>query len=625
MAGFLRGLGAAFSGAATGAAKAAVLEDERRVDVSKTVYADMVTQSDTFLERKQKILDEIDKEKQLVDSLALMEVNGKPLTLVERQGLVRFALANNYEKPAEVLKDFEMNTEEGARIINTKGATKKIATRTPQEDDSTLLFGSRTKAATEDALKLLKATGRDIDVTMPSRTSVEGVRFTRKPDTDVDFENAYIVGSDGIPTRQVLSKRTYNKETNKVDVEYFDKSTGRAVEVDRDERVSSSADAFSKEKPFSDFGPLMVFGKDGLPELLKDETGKIVSGYLMKNGEIRLQVAGKISDDVYNPQGQTVLIAGKDYAPSLASGDLSAFGKMFKFPPVKDFYTQLPELDIAAGANDILFSRSEKRLELHARYGDSMYGIEGGFADLVTATNKVVKGTASIVLGLSGMRGATLEEKIAYLDSSGQISELRNVADNQDELMKGVIGTAEEIAMARTIDSAIATVTAYDLAKQTGDTRISNQDFDAYISTVTGNTAAQTIKLIRNGLDDSLTIYTSKHGAVTRARNRIPDIEGTEQYQKSFDDALKTVVHPSVYRQKFNDMFAEIDKPQAITIVSEDINTEVVTVDGQKQLKVTVKGVDAPIFLRGDPEDYSDEEIEQAVKNILGATQGDKE
>lgn len=188
MAGFLRGLGAAFSGASKGAAKAAVLEDERRVDLSKTVYADMVTQSDTFLERKQKILDEIDEEKQLVASLEGMVVNGKPLTLVERQGLVRFALANNYDAPAKVLEDFEMNTEEGARIINTKGATKKVATRTPQEDDSTLLFGSRTKAATEDALKLLKATGRDIDVTMPSRTSVEGVRFKLK-DTDNKYKD----------------------------------------------------------------------------------------------------------------------------------------------------------------------------------------------------------------------------------------------------------------------------------------------------------------------------------------------------------------------------------------------------------------------------------------------------
>jgi len=306
---------------------------------------------------------------------------------------------------------------------------------------------------------------------------------------------------------------------------------------------------------------------------------------------------------------------------------------MFKFPPVKEFYTSLPEMDTQAQGNDLLFARSQKRLDIHTKYGQSMYGIEGGFATMVTGLSKNAKGIGNIVLGLSGLdtsgmnQDEALDAKVQYLESSGNIGLLRDFVAQEEEIMSaGFIDKQAEIAMARVMDSAIATVTAYDLAKQTGDTRISNADFDAYISTVTGNNAEQTVNLIKNGLDDNLTIYRSKYRAVSKARDRIPEDPSLAGFQKSFDKALTTVTPPSVYEAMFTTMFKPFEEKKEPKVISMAEFTPTLTdVDGTQQVSISITGQEQPVvlknprYLRLFDETVEEKEKEQIKKDIQDA------
>jgi hypothetical protein len=633
---FKYGLAAA-SGAAEGFAEVVQEEDKYRKETSKGIFAVAAKKAAKDADVRDATLAEIKEENEGVEALKVFKIDGKPVTEAQARAIYRTGKSLNID-PADIFAKYKIEGEgtitDVAPTVRTAFADDTAEALAEQNGGSWMFREGRAESLAEDVNMLLKAAKISTKTAIPSKQKVSGVSITPIDDTNVDYSNEYILDADGVPVTQVIAKRTTNNRTKVTTVTYLDKLSGKEYKVKEGEKISSSADAFKKDKPFADFGPLLVFNEAGDPEFLKDKTGQIVSGYLMKNGEIRLQKAGKIDTATYVPEdGQTVLVAGKDYAPSVAAGDLTAWGKMFKFPPVKEFYTSLPEMDTQAQGNDLLFARSQKRLDIHTKYGQSMYGIEGGFATMVTGLSKNAKGIGNIVLGLSGLdtsgmnQDEALDAKVQYLESSGNIGLLRDFVAQEEEIMSaGFIDKQAEIAMARVMDSAIATVTAYDLAKQTGDTRISNADFDAYISTVTGNNAEQTVNLIKNGLDDNLTIYRSKYRAVSKARDRIPEDPSLAGFQKSFDKALATVTPPSVYEAMFTTMFKPFEEKKEPKVISMTEFTPTLTdVDGTQQVSISITGQEQPVvlknprYLRLFDETVEEKEKEQIKKDIQDA------
>lgn len=629
------GILAGIQGITAGAAEAALREDEKRREDSKAGMKVILKNREYALNLAKEQNEKIKEENEAVKSIVRVKnpVTGKPFTKEEAVALYQTAKASG-DNPLEVINKYKVVADKEAKLVESPGTKYDILGKSvPEpvgEPTGGILSRGRHEAVKKDLLEQMAASGIETSVAIPSSTEVTGVSVTPITDVNVDYSNEYIIDENGIPTQQVLAIRTRDPITNNVTVKYLDKVSGKELKLDSSVKVSTAADAFREQTSFTDFGPLMTIGADGTPELIRDKRGNVVSGYLMKTGEIRTQQAGKVSESVYvAPEGKTVLIAGKHFSESLAGGDLSSWGKMFKFPPVKIFHESLPEMDITVKNNNLLFNRSQKRLDLHQKYGNSMYGFEGGFATMVTGLSKNIQGIGNVILGLSGLDTSGMSEeqalraKVRYLESDGNISRLKNFIKREEELMsQGFVDKQKEIAMAKVLDSAIATVTAYDLAKQTGDTRISNADFDAYISTVTGNNAAETINLIKNGLDDNLVIYTSLHDNIIRSRDRIPTVEELKPYQESFDKALSTVPSPEVYQQRFNTMFKPFEKQdEVITIKTDDFDIMPVETDaqGNKIRKVVMK--DGREFPLRNPRffDADEETIRAAIQKRLQA------
>lgn len=618
---------AALSGTAQGLATSALAEDEVRQKQSSDLFKLGVTKAEKNQEEINLNVEAIKTENDVVNQLKGTSVNGKIITEAQARALHRVAKRQNKDA-LEIIGLYNVSGE-GTVIPAQSKELSVIPTGLGEaEDEGGFMQKGRNKAVVTESARLLKSAGIDVEMSTPQLPTVEGVQVTPIEDVDISVSSQYVIGKDGVPINQVLAVTKTNPRTNVVTVEYKDKVTGEKYVPEEGQRISSAADAFKVDQAFNDYGPLFVLGEDDQPDYIRNESGQKISGYLMKNGEIRLQKGGKISDTVYkHPEERAVLIAGKHYADAVASGDMNELNRLFKVKPIADFYSLLPTMDTQYQANNLLLRRSQRRLDLHEKYGNSMYGFEGGFATMITGLSKNARGIGNIIVGLTGLEfgeNATLDEKrettIRYLESDNNIGLLRAFADRQEELMsQDFLSKQEEVAMAKVLDAAIATVTAYDLAKQTGDTRISNQDFDSYMRTVSGNNAKQTINLIKEGLGNMLNIYSSQYDNLKKARARIPTDERLSAYQASFDTAFDTVTPVETYRARVKTMFKPFEEKKETKPVEEaDFTTDV-----QDDGSVIVQMKDGTQYKLGPRHQNSSKaDIATAIDKMKSAQQG---
>ena len=557
---------AALSGTATGLAAGAIREDEERLELSKGIFKAGVTKAATEQEGIKDTLADIKTENEVVEQVKGTVIDGKLITEAQARALHRAAKRQNKDV-FEILNNYTISGEGTVASVEPKTVDIVPSGLGEIEDEGGFMQKGRNKDVADQAASLLRAAGIDVTMTKPQLPKVSGVSISPIEDTNVDYSNEYVLDAEGVPVTQVMAKRVTNKRTNTTTVTYFDKVNGQEYKVKKGEKISSSADAFKQDKPFIDFGPLVTINSEGGAEPMLDASRNIVYGYLMRNGEIRARRAGTISDEVITD----ALVAGKDWAPSIASGDLNEQKKFEKLPSVVDFSKEAQELRTAKQNNDLLFSRSQRRLDLHKKYGNRMYGPAGTFADFVTGTSKFVDGVVTIVNGLEELSNsdASLNEKIQFLESGGNIQELKSIADQRDTFLDRYIGTAQEISMARVLDAALATVTAYDLAKQTGDTRISNNDFDQYIKTVSGNTAEQTVNLIKQGLESNVGLYTSKHKSFTITKESIPQYLD-QKFLSETDRIYNLYDTPRVYENRLKTMFKPFEKKDEVPVIKLD-------------------------------------------------------
>ena len=618
---------AALSGAATGLATSAKAEDEVRNEQASDIFKLGATKAAKNQEEIDLNMEAIRTENDVVQQLKGTTVNGQLITEAQARALHRVAKRQNKDA-LEIIHLYEVSGEGTVTTVPSKKLNVIPAGLGEAEDEGGFMQEGRNKAVATESARLLRSAGIDVEMSKPQLPKVEGVKVTPIEDVDISVSSQYVIGEDGVPINQVLAVTRTNPRTNVVTVEYKDKVTGEKYVPKQGQRISSAADAFKQDQAFNDYGPLFVLGEDDQPEFLRNASGQKISGYLMKNGEIRLQKGGKISETVYtHPEERAVLIAGKHYADAVASGDMNELNRMFKIRPVADFYSVLPVMDTQYQANNLLLRRSQRRLDLHQKYGNDMYGAEGAFATMVTGLSKNLKGIGDIILGVTGLEfdeNATLGEKrettIRYLESNNNIEVLRAFADRQEELMsQDFLSKQEEIAMARVLDAAIATVTAYDLAKQTGDTRISNQDFDSYMRTVSGTNAKQTVNLIKEGLDNMVNVYDSQYDNLKKARARIPTVEQLTPYQESFDKAFKTVTPPETYRAQVKTMFEPFkEKEEPKPVEEADFITDV-----QDDGSVIVQMKDGTQYKLGPRhQDSSNADIAATIDKIKSAQQG---
>ena len=175
-----RALGYALKGTATGFAKAAQAEDERRDKYTQVTLASSIKKAQANeklrIEKEAEAMEEIEA----VRDIMKFAPNDKPLTRAEATQV--FKTAKNLGMKAEdVIKNFKIASDQGAGIKYVEGSTK---TALPDAKDMTFedTGGLFAQGASESILnttkELLKGTGYEDTIQMPKKSIVEGVTLT---------------------------------------------------------------------------------------------------------------------------------------------------------------------------------------------------------------------------------------------------------------------------------------------------------------------------------------------------------------------------------------------------------------------------------------------------------------
>jgi len=175
-----------------------------------------------------------------------------------------------------------------------------------------------------------------------------------------------------------------------------------------------------------------------------------------------------------------------------------------------------------------------------------------------------------------------------------------------------------------------AILLAYDLAKATGDTRISNQDFDAFIKTVKGNSVDATRKLLVRAGERVLSRYKATYTSV--AKTYLPAWEATLESGEVEGNVTSTVnfykeqleaggqYDPALLEATFKataDKYAPDAGPADLTTAGEDFDMDRTTLDdGTEVLRVTLKNGSVIDLKNPKYLDASKEVIATALSNM---------
>ena len=175
-----RALGYALKGTATGFAKAAQAEDERRDKYTQVTLASSIKKAQANeklrIEREAEALEEVEAVKDIMK----FAPNGKLLTKAEATQVYKTS-KNLGMKAEDVIKNFKIASDQGAGIKYVEGSTK---TALPDAKDMTFedTGGLFAQGASESILnttrELLKGTGYEDTIQMPKKSIVEGVTLT---------------------------------------------------------------------------------------------------------------------------------------------------------------------------------------------------------------------------------------------------------------------------------------------------------------------------------------------------------------------------------------------------------------------------------------------------------------
>ena len=550
---FLKAVASALSGTAKGAALAAEKYDANQAKITASVYSNLLANSDLLLaeqKKTQKDLDEQNKQIAAVQQLKKPRTGAedgdtppKNYTLPEATLVVQTANSLG-QTPLEVLEKFKVTSEDAAKVIKipgkSSGSSFNIIPKGKQ-DNSNFLFGE--SSAVENAEDMLKATGRTLNSTTPSITKVEGVTLESVVDEKDQGTNTFqfLVDTDG-SMEQVIVNLTKDAKGTPVTTVYS-MQDGKVVELTEGQQVVKDPSKLKKANqaaPFNARGPLvLVDSETGQYTLVKDKAGKTLFGYRSKKtgkilqadatgnypGEDGIEVGG----DVIIDTNYTATIAATKAQARLdqekeAAKDAKALSliekvtKVTKSPVGEAFHVQYNKVeDIVENFNTIL-ELNEQRVRILNKY-PTVYSVATTVASAVTTVAQYSEAVQTIFNNF-----ATLEETIkdADTDEIGNIrDDLRKSSARDGDALDGLINTlqqkleggtlenAEALTAAAVVEKALSIKLAYALAKSTGDTRISDQDFKAYFSTVSGKTVRESIALITSSLESSQAKYTN--------------------------------------------------------------------------------------------------------------------
>lgn len=624
---------AGLAGAGRGAAKLALLEDEERRETSKMTYKTGVAMAEKFGELRQQSREEIIKENEAVNQLKNYVVDGQPLGAANARAVVRKAEVLGIDNPLDVLEQYSVS---GDAKVTVQAPTKKQVIPEGldlEEGDSGIFARGRTKSVVEDAEKLLTASGIDLEYTIPKRPEVDtsGMTFTKRVEEDFDTstKSMYLYQGDR-PPRQVQTITYYDKnDPNRAPKTVIqDVLTGKPLEIDPTDPNIQLLGTL-KEGDGSDRGPVLVATKDGFVDY--------------KIGGVP-QIGIREGNIVYaqNPDGtkgeiipNAIIVGARD----VRSGqDVRTIKENSKLPQFKIFQEKFQDLTALQEQAVVLDERIGYMMEKNRQIGDAGYSAGGFFTTAVNTGIKAVSSSAAFLNDLATsdrFQGTSEEAETArynYVESNE--STLRELVSAGETLVEGLDEVQARAVRMQQLQ-AEAILLAYDLAKATGDTRISNQDFDAFIKTVKGNSVESTHKLLVRAGERVLSRYSAMYDNV--ANTYLPaakavaegdDVDASTTASLNFYTEQLDVggrFDPEILSTQFK-RTAEQFSPEPIIPeqpkAGTDFTSERVEIDdGEEVLRITFK--DGTSLDLSNPKylDATPEEIQEALSKLRSVKQ----
>jgi len=373
-------------------------------------------------------------------------------------------------------------------------------------------------------------------------------------DTEIKDETVYETDNNGVPLRTLFLRTTTNKKTGERTQKYIDSVTFEPVKLSKGANIFDNA-AMAKQlksdpaNPVSKHGFLAIATDDGL-QLIKGPGGAYQGGARMKDGSIRASVGGELETTTYTPpegvEGYITVVDANTFQDadswkSVTRGNKALTGT----PGIEEFRKSRDEALISTQNLSALKDNSDFRLDIHATYGDDLYNVSGGFASAVSGVSRVVEGAASIVERV--IAAETPEEKMRELRMNESV--LRQALTDRDNILAQVAGTEKEIATARVLDLAAASMMAYDKGKSKDEDRLTDNDFNIFLKTVLGKSADQTVSLIESTYREAVNQYAPKYNRV-QADLRF----ATNSLSSQIDDEEQVTTMMSPYVTEANEL-----------------------------------------------------------------------
>lgn len=474
---------------------------------------------------------------------------GQLIGSIGKDKLIEFAMEDNR---LEILggKATAVTTEVDTGVTDLLSAT----TEAIPTDVSGIAKGQAGRISKKVSTRLAQL-GYDMD-SLPTKTGTTtyaGGEFNIVPETtdlNTKQDTSYIINKDGKFSGQVVYTVTQiNKKTGIPQIKHYD-HLGAEVKIPEGSSTVDSAAAvklFGADENFpKKAGILYTFDEKGDSIAIKGEDNKPLFGFRMKDGTIRLQVGGKVSEDVYT--GENALI-GTAEDLGAAQLDMLKQGKTIQnLPSWKAWTEKRNEVEDLAGPVENERNVILQRVSLLQQYGHKMYGPEATFATFVTTAKKFVTGVVGIVEQLASMDKDDARILIQQNEQS-----LIDAVNDRDSILSKIVDENEKIATARVLDSAAAALQAYSKGKAAGEDRMTDRDFQIFKSTVGGATVEQTLSLLEQSFKLSLDSYKNSYRS---AGFRVEDLESMsdesipKDYKQLARNGFDRLILPSTYESE---------------------------------------------------------------------------
>lgn len=596
-------IGYAITGALTGVAANVEKEDERRAKDSNTILAGIIKKSDEAMELSNQTLKESKEFNEQVEALKgrtyIDPITNQRKQITEAQAI--YAINTYGDKLAEKLANQEIAFASKGEVIRTPASLKgKLPNPLdiPEDKENFLFYKGRQKAVATDAVKQAKAMGYSVEgypiVSKPKATGVDelpGVgMYNRSEQILYEFEKT---GELVKAFKQVtLTNKANPNETQTFNVDFL---TNEKVEVGANTQVFPNINA-GKVKGIDDIGTVMVPGQNGYIPLFRE--GKPVKAFQMENGQIRVEGTDGTPGEVIEIEGAQLFGTKMSQATGT---DINEFLNFSKVVGVKEFNVENVKFMKLGETMASVNERVGFMMKLNQEVGDAGYSV-GGF--LTTLTNSTVKAVSSVGAFMSGfseadnLQGNSEEAQAArYNYIANEENTLRSFVNSAEQMLAGAKDAVEERAIKMALLETEAILLAYDAAKATGDTRISNQDFDAFIKTIKGTSVKETFAKLERLHERTLFKYEQNFKTVNRLAENIPiqdipEASNLRQYINNAKIKPGEERHPDTIRGKF-EVIADQYRPaqEEETQQEQNIRYTLRTQGGKKIASVDVPGV----------------------------------